>query len=92
MILGVSRDSVISHKKFVLKHDLKVLLLSDPDHRVLDAFGAWGKKMMYGKEHEGVVRCTALIDPGGVVRFTWPKAKSKGHAAEVLQKLKEMVG
>jgi thioredoxin-dependent peroxiredoxin len=89
--LGVSRDSVESHKKFILKHNLQIVLLSDPDHSVLEAFGAWGKKMMYGKEHEGVIRCTTLIDPRGVVRLTWPKAKSKGHANQVLDALKLIV-
>lgn len=71
---------------------MKVVLLSDPEHRVLEAYGAWGAKKMYGKEHFGVIRSSVLIDPDGVVRFVWPAAKSKGHAQEVLNKLRELSG
>ncbi|MGD9505436.1 MAG: peroxiredoxin [Syntrophobacteraceae bacterium] len=90
-VVGVSPDSTASHTKFIAKHNLGVTLLSDPEHGVLKAFDAWGKKKTYGKEYEGVIRSTALIDPEGVVRRVWPKAKSKGHAAEVLEALKSMV-
>jgi len=67
-----------------------VKLLSDPDHRVLEAFGAWGTKKMYGKESAGVIRSSVLIDPKGVVKMIWAKAKSSGHAQEVLDALKEL--
>lgn len=87
-ILGVSPDGIASHRKFAQKHGLVVNLLSDPDHRVLETYGAWGTKKMYGKEFEGVIRSTVLIDPEGRVRQSWPKAKSKGHAAEVLDALR----
>lgn len=89
MVYGVSPDSVASHRKFSEKHGLKVGLLSDPDHRVLEAYGAWGPKKMYGKEYYGVVRSSVLINPEGLVKFAWPDAKSKGHAREVLSKLRE---
>jgi thioredoxin-dependent peroxiredoxin len=88
---GVSPDSVLSHKKFQEKLNLSVNLLSDPEHRTLKAFGAWGKKNMYGKEYEGVIRSSVIIDPKGFVRFIWPKAKAKGHAQEVLDKLQELL-
>ncbi len=91
MVLGVSPDSVASHKKFRQKHQLSVTLLSDPDHKVLEAYGAWGIKKMYGKESAGVIRSSVLIDPEGVVRRVWPKAKSSGHAQQVLDAVHEIL-
>jgi len=85
----VSPDTVASHRKFIEKQNLSIDLLSDPDHTVLKEYDAWGKKKMYGKEYEGVIRSTVLIDPEGLVRFAWPKAKTKGHAMEVLSELKK---
>ena len=89
MVLGVSPDSVASHKKFKDKHNLSVKLLSDPSHKVLEAYGAWGIKKMYGKESAGVIRSSVLIDPEGIVRMAWHRAKSSGHAQEVLESIKE---
>lgn len=91
-MLGLSPDSVASHKKFSDKHNLAVKLLSDPDHRVLEAYGAWGMKKMYGKEYAGVIRSSVLIDPQGVIGHVWPNAKSKGHAREVMETLKKLRG
>jgi len=91
-VYGISPDSVDSHGKFIQKHDLKVSLLSDPAHEILDLYGVWGKKKMYGKEFEGVIRSTVAIDPKGVVQIAWPSAKSKGHAAAVLEGIKELMG
>jgi peroxiredoxin Q/BCP len=65
-------------------------LLSDVERTVIKAYDAWGTKKMYGKEFEGVVRSTALIDPTGTVKAAWPKAPSKGHAAEVLETLQRL--
>ena len=65
-------------------------MLSDEGLGVLKAYDAWGKKQMYGKEYEGVIRSTVLIDLKGVVRAHWPKASAKGHAAEVLAELKRL--
>lgn len=90
-MLGLSPDSVSSHKKFIEKHDLSMDLLSDPSHDVLKTYDAWGQKKMYGKEYEGVIRSTVVIDPNGVVRLRWPKAKAKGHASEVLTELRKIV-
>ncbi len=90
-MFGVSPDSAASHKKFRDKQSLAVQLLGDSEHKVLEAYGAWGVKKMYGKEYAGVVRSSVLIDPKGVVRLTWPNAKSKGHAQEVLDALKSLL-
>jgi thioredoxin-dependent peroxiredoxin len=89
-VLGISPDSVSSHKKFKEKHNLSVRLLSDPEHKVLEAYGAWGIKKMYGKESAGVIRSSVLLDPHRIVRQVWPKAKSSGHAQEVLEALSDL--
>ena len=92
VIVGVSPDSVKSHCGFIAKHGLGVTLLSDPEHALLEAAGAWQKKKLYGKEHMGVVRSTALVDPQGVVREDWTKVKAAGHAEEVLARLRQLHG
>ena len=92
VILGVSPDSVGSHRKFIDKNKIAVTLLCDTDTSVIKAYDAWGTKKMYGKEFEGVVRSTVLIDPKGVVAAAWPKASSKGHAQEVVDALKKLAG
>ena len=89
VVLGVSPDSVKSHVRFREKHGLKVTLLSDPEHKVLETYGAWQLKKMYGREYYGVVRSTFLIDPEGKIAFIWPKVKVKGHVEAVIEKLKE---
>jgi peroxiredoxin Q/BCP len=89
MVFGISPDSVASHKKFTEKHRLSVRLLSDSERKVLQAYGAWGIKKLYGKESSGVIRSSVLIDPEGIIRRVWPKAKSSGHAQEVLQDIRE---
>lgn len=91
VVLGMSPDSVKSHQGFTGKHELRVDLLSDPDHQILERFGAWRLKKNYGKEYMGVGRSTFLIDPAGVVRHAWPEVKAAGHAAEVLARLRELV-
>ena len=89
-IVGVSPDSCASHQKFISKHDLKVLLLSDESKQMLSAYGVWQEKSMYGKKYLGVVRTTVLVDPQGVIRHIWPKVKVKGHADEVKETLKAL--
>jgi peroxiredoxin Q/BCP len=84
-IVGVSRDSVTKHDKFVSKHDLGVILGSDEDGSVTEAYGVWQEKSLYGKKFMGIVRATFLIDGDGVIRRVWPKVKVKGHAEEVLE-------
>ena len=90
VILGVSPDSVKSHRNFSTRHNLGVVLLSDAGHEVLEAFGAWRMKKSYGREYMGVVRSTVLIDPEGIVRHVWPEVKAAGHAAAVLGRLAEL--
>lgn len=90
-VIGVSPDSPESHQKFIKKHRLEIDLLSDPDHRVLEKYGAWGEKSMYGKKYEGVIRSTVVIDPKGRIAHRWEKVKPAGHATQVRQKLDELV-
>jgi peroxiredoxin Q/BCP len=90
VILGVSRDSVKSHQNFIAKQELTITLLSDPDHKVIEAYGAWQLKKMYGKESYGIVRSTSLIDPEGKIAFAWPTVKAKGHVEKVVQKIEEL--
>ncbi len=90
IVIGISPDSCASHKRFIEKKELKVTLLCDTEKEVLKAYGAWGKKKMYGKEYEGVIRTTYLIDPEGNVAAVWPKVRVKGHIEAVLAKLKEL--
>lgn len=87
VVLGVSPDSVGSHEKFAAKYQLPFPLLSDPDHQVAEAYGAWGSKSMYGKTVTGILRSTFLIAPDGVVKHVWKKPKTDIHAEEVLAKL-----
>jgi len=89
-ILGVSADPVAAQDKFKKKHDLALALLSDETHKMLEAYGAWGKKSMYGKTFMGVIRATFLIDADGRIARIWPKVKVDGHAAEVLAAAKEL--
>jgi len=90
VILGVSPDSPEKHRKFIEKKDLKITLLSDENKEVLKAYGAWGLKKMYGKEYEGVIRSTFIIDPEGNIAAVWPKVRVKGHVEAVKQKLEEL--
>ncbi len=90
VVLGVSKDSVKSHKNFAEKHGLKVTLLSDPEHKVIEQYGAWKLKKRYGREYYGTQRSTFLIDPDGVIRHIWPNVRVKGHVEAVLEKLKEL--
>lgn len=89
-VLGISRDSPASHRKFMEKHGLGIKLASDPDHKVTESYGAWALKKMYGKEGFGVVRSTYLIDPQGKVAHIWRKVSVKGHAEAVAKRLGEV--
>jgi peroxiredoxin Q/BCP len=88
-VFGISRDSLASHRKFAEKHELKVKLLSDPDHKVMDAYGVWALKKMYGQEKYGVVRSTFLIDPDGRIAHVWRSVKVKGHVEDVVKNLEK---
>jgi len=89
-IIGISPDSIDSHKKFCEKHDLTITLLSDSDHEVLRNYDVWKPKKLYGKEFMGVKRSTFLIDPSGKVVHKWPKVKVAGHVDEIIEKLDEI--
>ena len=90
IVLGISPDSVASHKKFIGKHDLAVQLVADADKAVATAYGVWIEKSMYGKKYMGVERSTFLIDKAGKVSKSWRKVKVPGHAAEVLAAAKAL--
>jgi thioredoxin-dependent peroxiredoxin len=90
VVVGVSKDSLASHEKFAAKCGLPFPLLSDPDGKVLRAYGAWGEKVLYGKKYDGILRSTVIIDPKGKVAKVFEKVKVAGHAAEVLAALDEL--
>ncbi len=89
-VIGISPDSVESHQSFIKKHGLKLTLLSDPDHEMMEQYGAWGEKNLYGKITEGVIRSTVLLDPEGKIAYLWKRVKAAGHAAKVREKLEEL--
>ncbi len=91
VVMGVSPDSVQSHKKFKEKHGLKVVLLSDESKDTMKKYGVWQLKKMYGRSYYGVVRSTFLIDPHGNIAHGWKRVRVKGHVEDVLKKLKEVL-
>ena len=86
-VIGVSPDSVASHKKFREKQGLNFTLLSDPEKSVAESYGAYGEKVMYGKKSMGIIRSTFIIDEKGKISALWRKVKVKGHVDAVLQAL-----
>ena len=84
-VIGVSKDSVASHKKFATKHNLTVKLGADPEGGTVEAYGAWVDKSMYGKKYMGIDRSTFLIGPDGRIAALWRKVKVPGHADAVLK-------
>jgi peroxiredoxin Q/BCP len=88
IILGVSKDSIRSHRKFKQKHELPFTLLSDPEGKVLDLYGVWKKKSLYGRTFMGTERTTFLIDERGIVKKVYRKVEAKGHAQVCLLDLK----
>jgi len=88
IILGVSKDSIKSHQKFKQKHELPFTLLSDPEGKVLDLYGVWKKKSLYGRTFMGRERTTFLIDEKGIVKKVYRKVKANGHAQVCLLDLK----
>jgi thioredoxin-dependent peroxiredoxin len=89
-VLGVSVLDVASKAKFARKHELNFPLLADPDHEVAEAYGAWQKKSLYGRNYMGVARLTYLIGPDGKVARRWDSVKVDGHAALVLRAVDEL--
>lgn len=90
VVVGVSPDSVNSHKNFAHKHNLELILLSDPEHKVLRKYEVWKLKKMYGREYMGVERSTFIINPEGYFEKEWRKVRVKGHVEEVKLKLSEL--
>ena len=87
VVVGVSPDKATTHGKFRDKFDLNFLLLADPDHKVAEAYGAWGDKVLYGRKYKGIIRSTFVIDEKGKVVSAQYKVSPKGHAAAVLETL-----
>ncbi|MFC1476440.1 thioredoxin-dependent thiol peroxidase [Fibrobacterota bacterium] len=87
VVIGISKDSTESHDKFICKYELKLTLLSDPEHETIEAYGAWQEKKNYGKIYMGIVRTTYLIDGKGKIKKVWEEVKAFGHAKEVLENL-----
>lgn len=88
IILGVSRDSVTKHEKFICKHDLKIRLISDEDGALCHSFDTWVEKKMYGKSYMGIERATYLISFDGKIMNIWRKVKVNGHVEEVLKAIR----
>jgi peroxiredoxin Q/BCP len=87
VVLGVSKDTEASHAKFAKKFELPFSLLADTERQVMEAWGAWGEKTMYGKKVQGTIRSTVLVGPDGKVVKVWPNVKVDGHADQVLAAL-----
>lgn len=88
VVIGISKDSVSSHVKFAEKYGLPFVLLSDPEHKVIEAFGAWQEKKNYGKVSFGTVRSTFVIDENGIIEKVMPKVKPDTNAEEILAYLR----
>ena len=88
VVIGISRDSVESHRKFAEKYNLPFILLSDPELQAIQAYGVWQEKKLYGKSSMGVVRTTFIIDEAGLIAEVMPKVKPDTNAADVLALLK----
>ena len=90
-VLGVSPDSTDSHASFWANHDLPHTLLADTDHGVMEAYGAWGEKTLYGKTSVGVIRSSVLIDADGTIVKVWKRAQAKAHAERALKAIDELL-
>ena len=88
VVVGVSPDSTGSHEKFKAKHKLGVTLAADVDRKVIERYGVWGEKMMYGRKSMGLIRSTFLIGPDGKILKTWRNVRVKGHVPAVLEAVK----
>ncbi|MFT4091186.1 MAG: peroxiredoxin [Asticcacaulis sp.] len=90
VVVGLSKDDIKSHDRFINKHSLTLPLLSDTETVTISAFGSWGEKSLYGRKYMGTDRSTFLIDPEGQIRAEWRKVRFKGHVEEVLETLKNL--
>ncbi len=89
-IVGVSPDNEKSHKKFETKHELPFTLVTDTDHTILNNYGVWGEKQMYGRKYMGVLRTTFVLDEKGIIKKIFLKPKSKQHAEEIINAWKDL--
>lgn len=89
-VIGISKDSVKSHKKFVDKYGLNFTILSDESHETIEAYGAWKLKKFMGREYMGIERSTVIIDPEGNIAKEYPKVDPKEHAAEIIRDLQKL--
>jgi len=89
VVLGVSKDSITSHEKFIAKHSLNFDLLSDETGKVIEKYGAWGEKNNYGKKYMGIIRSTVIVGPDGKVAKHFPKVRVKGHVDAVIAAIDE---
>ncbi len=87
-VVGISPDSTASHQKFIEKYALPFPLLSDPEKKIIKAYGAWGLKKLYGREYEGLIRSTFVIDEEGKIVDIFKKVKTKEHTEQIVKKLK----
>jgi len=92
VIFGVSPDEEKKHKKFEAKFDLPFTLIADPQHAIIDKYGVWGEKKLYGREYMGIHRTTFLIDEKGIIRKIFLRPKNKQHAEEIIKTWKEVNG
>ncbi len=89
VVIGISKDSIVSHQKFAAKHDLPFILLSDPELTAIQAYDVWKEKKLYGKVSMGVVRSTYVIDESGMIEKVMPKVKPDTNAEEILAYLEQ---
>jgi thioredoxin-dependent peroxiredoxin len=90
-VVGISPDSIASHGKFIDKHHLKIILLSDPEHQIAEDYGVWQLKKFMGKEYMGIIRSTFLIDSSGKIAQIWSNVKVKNHVDSVLAQVRSLV-
>lgn len=90
VVIGISPDPVAKHKKFEVKHQLPFTLLADPEHAIIDKYGVWGDKQLFGNKYKGLLRTTFLVDEKGLIKKVFLKPKSKQHSEEILKACKEI--
>lgn len=88
VVVGISPDSIAAHSKFINKHNLQIILLSDPEHQIAESYSVWQLKKFMGKEYMGIIRSTFLIAPDGKVQQFWSNVRVKNHVKTVLDRLK----
>ncbi|WP_373543444.1 thioredoxin-dependent thiol peroxidase [Chamaesiphon sp.] len=89
-VVGISPDSIASHGKFITKHNLEIILLSDPEHQIAETYGVWQLKKFMGKEYMGIVRSTFLLDPSGKITQIWSNVRVKNHVDAVLDAVRQL--